>query len=65
MNTVTIHLRNGKELTFKGENLRVETLRSGSELTKINWTGLKYGDSPIFLDLSEIVAVTQDLGEAP
>lgn len=65
MNTVTIHLRNGKELTFKGEKLRVETLSSGTELTKINWTGLKYGHSPLFLDLAEIVAVTQDLGEAP
>jgi len=53
----TIHLKNGRELKFKAQNVDIDYNTVTGQCTRYNVINGK-GALPMFLDVSEIVAVT-------
>lgn len=60
MARVTIYLRNGREVDFDTANIKVTVDAITGKVTKLDWFKKDNGMSLLYVDPTEIAAITRD-----
>lgn len=56
---ILIHMKSGKTLTMRGKDLDMSIGRNSlKQLISLSWEGIEYGDSPHYIDIDQIEAIT-------
>ena len=56
---VTICFRNGEKIKIECEEIKTRTLNTTNELMGYSIDGIKGGDKPLWLDISEVLYITR------